>query len=245
MMHQLKAEFRKIWTVRSTYAIILVNLAIAVLLVSFWIYGFKNVGHAEKVPTALLELLYGAVGAIGLFVSFIAILSVGHEYRYNTILYSLTAVNRRTKLFVAKWIATTLSALAIAAVTVLLCIAGFYLGQHVHNINAVTQTLPNMEFVWRCLVSVVVEVSFAFIIAMLIRSQVGAIATFLVVPTTVEQLLYLLLKENTKYLPFTALGNLTATKPSPSVSVSLAVVAVYFVVGGIAAWGLFVRRDAS
>ena len=244
-MPQLRAEFRKIWSVRSTYAIILVNLAIPVLLVGFWIYGYKNAGGADKVHTALLDLLYGAVGAIGLFVSFIAILSVGHEYRYNTILYSLTSANRRTKVFVTKWIATVLSALLIASVTVVLTMLAFYIGQGLNPITALTQTTPDWEFVWRALISVAVEVSFAFIIATLIRSQVGAIATFLVVPTTVETLLFVLLKENTKYLPFTALGNLSAMKPSPALSFSLAVVAVYVVVGGVVSWVLFARRDAS
>ncbi len=245
MIRSLRAEMRKIWTVRSTYVIILIELVVVVGVAGFWVFGYKDNDKAATTPTALLDLLYGAISAVGIFVSFIALLSVGHEYRYNTILYSLTSTNRRTKLFVAKWLATLVSALVVGAAALALCTVGFYVGQHLHHVQTMAQTMPDWGFVWRAVVGVGGLVSFAYIIAMLLRSQVGSIAAFLVLPTTVESLLTLLLKDNTKYLPFTALGNLSNLHPSPSLKTSGVIVAGYIVGFGLLAYALFLRRDAN
>ena len=245
MIRSFRAEMRKIWTVRSTYVIALLVLIVAVGIAGFWAYGYKDVGHAAKSPGVLLDLLYGGISTVGVFVTFIALLSVGHEYRYNTILYSLTNINRRSKLFVTKWLAVTLSALFVAAIALSLCGVGFYIGQHVHHINTMAQTMPGGDFVWRAAASIVGLVSLGYIIAMLLRSQVGAIAAFLVLPTTVESLLGLLLKDNIKYLPFTAVGNLSTIHPSPSLSTSLTIAAAYIAGFWLLAYVLFLRRDAN
>lgn len=245
MIRSFRAEMRKIWTVRSTYVIALLVLVVAVGIAGFWAYGFKDVGHAAKSPKVLLDLLYGGISTVGVFLAFIALLSVGHEYRYNTILYSLTSVNRRSKLFVAKWLATTISALVLATIVFPLCAAGFYVGQELHHVNTVTQTMPDWHFVWVAAVSIVGMMSFAYIIATLLRSQVGAIAAFLILPTTVESLLGLLLKDNIKYLPFTALGNVSSQQPSPALHTSLMISAAYIVGFGLLSYVLFLRRDAN
>lgn len=245
MIRGLRAELRKIWTVRSTYMNFVFMFGLVVALVGFWIYGYKDAGHAVQEAGALRDYAYGAISVVGIFVAFLAILSVCHEYRYNTILYSLTNVNRRTKLLVNKWLASVLSALLLAAITLALGVAAVFIGQEVHNVNAVNQTMLGWDFVWRAAVSIVGSVTFGYIIALLLRSQVAAIATFLVVPSTVEQLLTLLLKDNIKYLPFTALGNVSSLSPSPALSVSLLVVGAYTAVFGLLAWILFVRRDAN
>jgi ABC-type transport system involved in multi-copper enzyme maturation permease subunit len=218
---------------------------LAVALVGFWIYGYKDAGHAVQEAGALRDYAYGAISVVGVFVAFLAILSVSHEYRYNTILYSLTNVNHRTKLFVNKWIASVLSALLLAAITLALGVGALYIGQAMNHLNEVSQTMLDWGFVWRAAVGIAGSVTFGYIIAMLVRSQVAAIAIFLVLPSTVEQLLILLLKDNIKYLPFTALGNVTSLSPSPALSVSLLVVGAYTAVLGLAAWILFLRRDAS
>lgn len=245
MIRGLRAELRKIWTVRSTYMNFVFMFGLVVALVGFWIYGYKDAGRAVQEAGALRDYAYGAVSVVGIFVAFLAILSVCHEYRYNTILYSLTNVNRRTKLFVNKWLASVLSALLLAAITLALGVGAFFIGQEVNSINSVSQTMLSWDFVWRAAVGITGSVTFGYIIAMLLRSQVAAIATFLVVPSTIESLLTLLLKDNVKYLPFTALGNVTSTSPSPALSTSLIIVGAYTAVFGLAAWILFMRRDAN
>jgi ABC-type transport system involved in multi-copper enzyme maturation permease subunit len=245
MIRGLRAELRKIWTIRSTYMNFILMLGLVVALVGFWIYGYKDAGHAVQEAGALRDYAYGAISVVGIFVGFLAILSVCHEYRYNTILYSLTNVNRRSKLFVNKWVASVLSALVLSAITLALGVGAMYIGQAMNHINEVHQTMLGWDFVWRAAVGITGSVTFGYIIAMLLRSQVAAIAAFLIIPSTLESLLMLVLKDNVKYLPFTALGNVGSTSPSPALSVSLTVVGVYTVVFGLAAWILFMRRDAN
>src|SRR5690606_1623087 len=96
----------------------------------------------------------------GMFLSIITILSVGHEYRYNTIMYSLTSVNRRSKVFFAKFLVLALFSLAAAAVLAALTVIAFYIGLKVHHIGYVAQHLPLAEVAWRAAASVVGSVAF-------------------------------------------------------------------------------------
>jgi ABC-2 type transport system permease protein len=247
MIAALKAELRKVLSVRSTYVIIALTLAISVALVSFWVYGYKDVSHAQLSTGVLREALFTAIGPAGVFLSFLAILQVGHEYRYNTILYSLTSVNSRLKVLFAKWLVVTVITVIIAAVTTLLSAGGFYIGQHLAHIATLPQTVPVADFVWRAAVSIIGSVTFAYIIVILLRSLVGAFAVVLVLPTTVETLLSILLKDNAKYLPYTALGNLTGTGApnAPVPANSLLIVLIYLIAFGGLATILFWRRDAN
>lgn len=245
MIPSMKAEFRKLFTVRSTYGLLLFALLLAVLLIGFWVFGFKDVNDGARNSSVLMDMLLQSVSTAGLFLSFAAILSVCHEYRYNTIMYNLTNTNRRTKLFVAKYLAVVLFGLISATVFALLAWGMFYAGQHMHHVQTIAQNVPLWSLVWRSVVTIVGDVSYAFIIAMLLRNLIGAIAVFLVLPTTVESLMTLFLHDNTKYLPFTALSNLTDLTSKISYTFSLGVVAAYMVIGGFVAYMLFMRRDAN
>jgi ABC-type transport system involved in multi-copper enzyme maturation permease subunit len=245
MIAALKAEFRKLLTVRSTYVLFLFSLALCSVLIGFWIFGYKNVQHAHTDTSALFNSLLAAVSTVGVFLSFIAVMLVGHEYRYNTIMYNLTNTNSRTWLFLAKWKAAVVFALVFAAIVVALNWALFYVGLSLHHIHPVAQQVPMWSFLWRSAVTIVGDISFAFIITMLLRNLIAAIAVVLVLPTTIETLLQLLLKDNVKYLPYTALGNLTNVTTKISYTFSLWVVLAYIAVGGVAAYLLFRKRDAN
>jgi hypothetical protein len=85
----------------------------------------------------------------------------------------------------------------------------------------------------------------------LLRSQVGAIVALFLVPSTVETLLGLLLKKNTVYLPFAALGQVTSPTEGPpnvghlSPGKGAMVFGAYLAIGWLVAWILFLRRDAN
>jgi len=86
------------------------------------------------------------------------------------------------------------------------------------------------------------------IIATIFRSVVMAIATLLIFPTTIEPLLGLLLKEDSKYLPFTALDSSVGAAILQDVLTpgrAIAVTCVYLAIGLAVMWLLFVRRDAN
>lgn len=246
MIPALNAEFRKLVTTRSTWFLVTATFLLTTGLVGFWIFGYKDVSHAGASGKALLDGILTAINVIGVFLPFIAILLVGHEYRYNTITYSLTSVNHRSKLFFAKYLAAVSFILVVAAVLVLCMIVAFHIGQAVAGIETMGQELDPWSLVWRFVASVIGGVTFAFILSMLIRSLTGTIAVVIVLPSFIESLLGgLLLHENAKYLPYTALGNLTQLNTGVSTTFSLWVVCAYVAVVGAVAYALFLKRDAN
>jgi hypothetical protein len=89
---------------------------------------------------------------------------------------------------------------------------------------------------------------YAFILVTIMRSQVGSIVTFLLVPLIGENIISAIFKSSTKYLPFNAvqsiavpthLGNNTTTAHAATTML------VYVAVGLLASVVLFVRRDAN
>lgn len=245
MIPALKSEFRKILTVRSTWVILILSILFGSVLVGFWIYGYKNVGAAQAETSALLSSVLTGAGVSGLILSFIMLLLVGHEYRYSTIMYSLTSSASRSKVFFAKFFAGAAIMLLFGILVVALNAALFTVGQNLSHVASVAQHISFGDVLWRVAAGFVGSAMFAFAIAMLLRNQIASIAVILLMPSTIEGLLSLLLKDNVKYLPFTALGNITVSNPKPEPLFSLAIVGVYAVVLGLLSWLLFVRRDAN
>lgn len=243
MIHTVKSELRKLLTVRSTYIISGLALLLAAF-VNFWIIGYKDVGKAGTNSGVLSDSLLNTASTIGIFIAIVTILMVGHEYRYNTITYSLTSVNRRIKLFAAKYLVLLGFALGFIALTVLLGWACFSVGQSAAGIKTITQHISAWEVAWRSALLAVGMMTYAFIITFILRNLIGAIVLILILPSTVESLLSLLLKDNTRYLPYTALSNLTSLS-APRLTTTLLTVGAYVVIGLAAAYWLFQKRDAN
>jgi ABC-type transport system involved in multi-copper enzyme maturation permease subunit len=246
-MHAFKAELRKILTVRSTYVWLFASFAISVLLVGFWIYGYKDVEHAGQNADAMLKAVMNGIGIVGVFMSFPLILLIGHEYRYNTILYSLTNTRQRFSVFFSKLAVGMLLALVTAAVMAVLTAVAFTIGQSFRDGSMLDQVLLTAKTVWLSLAYIIGNVAFAFVIAIIARSMIAAIAVFLLLPSMIEQLFTLLLKDGIRFLPFTALNNLlpSGNTSSEYYPMSLLIVSCYAVGFGILAAVLFKRRDAN
>lgn len=244
-MNRFRAEIRKIWTIRSTYILTFFMLALGVGVFAFFAIGFKNVENAERSAVALQSAIRQPLMLASLLLAIVAIISVGHEYRYNTILYSLTSARQRMTVLVSKLTALLVSALFISIILAALSAAAFYVGQSVAGINTVPQAMPGFDFIWRMVVQVLVYVLIGFGLAVILRSLIAAIAIVLIVPSTVESLLYLLLKENTKYLPFTAVSNIADTTSRVPLGLSAVVVMGYVGVLLVVAAVLFQKRDAN
>lgn len=245
MMASLRAEMRKLWTVRSTY-LILGFILLIMIFFAFYVEGLKA-GPSVSEPGKLASEVTSAISAVALFGSIIAVLLVTHEYRYNTINYTLTSSNSRTKVFLAKFITISLFAIAFSLVVGALSPTLTYLGLSLRGLHLVHQDFPIWNLVWRTVFMGWGMAMYALILSSIIRVQVGAIvAMFMAVP--VESILGLLLKKNMAYLPFTALDSVIHTT-SDAVLISYrkaATIAItYIIVGGIVAWQLFLRRDAG
>ena len=247
MISALKAEFIKLFTVRSTYIILGLSLALEVLF-AFYISGWRAKPDNLADSGFLSEQVTSAVGTLNLLVGIVGVLLVTHEYRYNTIMYTLTSNKSRSRVLFAKLLAISCFAIVFALVFGGLSplLAGF--GIHAHGLHLVHQYVPVWSLIWRTVVAGWGFVALATILALLIRIQVGAIAAMFLIPGTVEQLLGLLLRKNQVYLPFSSLGVLlgNAAEGSHISYVRAALVGVaYITVGWLVAWIAFIRRDAN
>lgn len=253
MMNSIRSELRKLFTIRSTYLISAIAL-LFVIFYAFIIEGLRVNPQSLADPNRLASEPLGAISFVSLIVSLVGLLLITHEYRYSTIMYTLTASRSRTRTLLAKVIVVSGYALVMSVLVVVLAPLMSYLGAHITGHTLVHQVIPVWDLLWRCLLYGWGFAMAALLFGALIRSQVGAIIALFVLPGTAETLLGLLLKHNTVYLPFTALNQVVAnqaTRQGPIQTGHLTpgkgalVFGAYLVVGWLVAWILFLRRDAN
>ena len=267
MMPALKAEFRKLLTVRSTYVISLIFLLFAGFL-AFYVDAFKNA------PTETLSALdhakaqlfvAGNITQISNVLSvaggLIALLLLAHEYRYNTIVYTLTASNRRSKVLAAKILAVMVYVFLYQVLACAIAIGLTFAGLHASGHHLPPQDINYLTFFAKVIFYGEAFAMTGLLFITLIRNQVGAIAALFILPNTVEGLLSLLLKQNSVYMPFMALAQVVQPPVIGGVSVAAhdashstgylsaprgALVFLAYIAGAwIVAWYLFLRRDAT
>src|ERR1700691_3025503 len=115
MITEIRAELRKVFSVRSTYVILAAMLAIMIFF-SFYVGGW----HSDKADLLnhfnLLQTSRQSVNFLAIFPALIGVLLLTHEYRYNLMGYSLTLSNNRSKVLAAKIIVITLLSVTTAAI---------------------------------------------------------------------------------------------------------------------------------
>ncbi len=246
MMHSLKSEFRKLLSIRSTYILSAVVIFL-VVLIGGYITGYRAVPLTLRDPHYLIGQVYGAVGAMSILIAITGVLLFGHEYRYNTIIYTVTLSKSRSVVFASKMLVTTVYALLMGTLVVLLTLASTIIGVKLHNHQLAHQLINYGDLFWRSLFTVWGFAMFGFIIIALFRNLVAGIVILLLLPTTIESILSLLLKSNAKFLPFSSLLNVVSVTPQNGESLTRSVITVmaYLVFGWVVAWLLFLRRDAN
>lgn len=248
MFATIKSEFRKLFSVRSTYVITGIAFAI-VIFYAFYIEGIRadHVGSMVTNPLKLASEVTGAINAVAVIGALAGLLLFTHEYRYNTIMYTLTSAKSRTQVLFAKIMVVSCYALVFSLIVGALAPTMAYLGMHVKGYTLVHQNFATASLAWRALFVGWGYAMAGLLFAGLIRSQVGAIITLFIVPGTVESLLGLLLKNNVVYLPFTALQAVTEHPERGTITYGHAALVFmgYLVFGWIVAWILFLRRDAN
>lgn len=242
-MATLRAEFRKLLTVRSTYAV----GGLALLLIGFIsFYGTGYRGGPTFAPTALQSIALNSVMLTAIFVGVLSILLICHEYRYNTIAYSLTISNDRLKVLAAKLIVTAALAVVMTLLSVVVAISLMSWGAAVAGHSVGTQFIDLYSLLWKTLAYVAGSAWLGLAIGFLFRSVTGAITIYFVLPL-IEQLIHNLLKVNSNYLPTIAQGQILQMEPLAGTFSPLASAGVFSIYLGVAlvvAIALFVRRDA-
>lgn len=242
MKNALKAESRKIFSVRSTYGISAFCIAIVVLF-AFYIEGIKSTGNNLN-PGLLAGEATNAVNAVSAIFAIIGILLIAHEYRYNTIMYSLTSSRSRLKVMFVKIVALTVLALVFTLFISILSPVLTMLGLSIRHLTLVHQVYSVGDILWRCLFTGWAYIMIGLLLAFLLRSLVVSIVAYFLIPITIQPVLGLLLKENSAYLPFNALSSVL-NKGDISPARGAVTVMIWLVVGWIVAGILFVRRDAN
>jgi hypothetical protein len=247
MINSIRAEFRKILSVRSTYFIVLICLVIVALFAGYG-DGIKATAAQLRDPTRLASESYSAALFVGLVVALIGLLSFGHEYRYNGIMYTLTASNSRLKsLFAKMLVITVISAITSTLFTFFspLCTI---LAVHLHHQELGPQTFNVWDILWHCLFIGWGYAMYAFILVGIIRSQVGSIVMYLLIPLIGENILAQIFKSLPQYLPFQSLQSVApiAAGPHPASLTHYVTVALLYIGSGLLVTTvLFVRRDAN
>jgi ABC-type transport system involved in multi-copper enzyme maturation permease subunit len=259
MLSTLRAEFKKLFTVRSTYAISLVALLLTGFL-SFYVQGYKTVFSGSSIKDSLF--MAGTItqhaNTISIFGALIALFLLAHEFRYNTIIYTLTASNSRSKVLASKIIAVIsfifcYTAL-LTAINIGLTLAGIAVAGHHLPHQDINYLIYFIKVIFVCEGYALA----ALLFAALIRNMIAAVAVLFIGPNTVEGLLSLILKHNSVYMPFTALQQVTqaptivrsterrlADSGYLSASKGALVFLAYLVGAWIVTWYLFLKRDAT
>ncbi len=225
-------------------------MLILVIFFGFYVGGW----HSQKLdlldPYRLQTIAKQAISFLSVFSAILAVLLFTHEFRYNTISYTLTLSNSRQKVLLAKVITVGVIALVATAVAGSLTPLLANWGIHANHLHLVTQHFYYLDLLWRGLVFGLGYTMAGLVIAALIRNQIGAIVALLLIPTTVEGLLSIWLKSNTVYLPFSALHTMLGAgtdiqKASLAPIDAMYVFLGYLAFSGAIAWYLFIKRDAN
>lgn len=243
MKPALKSELLKLKTVRSTYVIIAFSFVLTALI-AFWAKGIKSPNFVRN-PNELTDTVTVITSVACTILAFAGTLLVTHEYRHNTIGYSLTAARNRTTVLFSKVLAISIFALVMITVCAVLGPVLNLLGWSLGGVQYTHQQLPILSLAWKVLFVGWAYSMYAVIIALIARNIVAAIVLLFLFPAPIEPLLTLIVKGNSPYLPFTALrAVLQQSSLMSSVRAAITVV-VYITVGLFVAWRLFLKRDAN
>jgi len=274
MTAQLKGEFKKLLSVRSTF-IVSLGVILLTLLLMFAMNaktyeaapasppaqaqtdGSKSAAQqmpkltSNLPPTQLRQNLENIMGVMSLFIAVVVILLMAHEYRYNTIMHTLTLSNSRSKVLGAKITASMLYAAAMTAMVILVATLGTYLAVELKNLNLGPQDIDWLYDGGRLMFYVVGLALIGLAIIVLVRHLVAAVVAIFIMPI-LETLAGAILNshqfETTKYLPFSALNRVLGQQSSAgdaSLTRAMLVFGVWLVGTWAVAWYLFLRRDAN
>jgi ABC-type transport system involved in multi-copper enzyme maturation permease subunit len=256
-MRTFRSEFLKAITIRSTYVLILLSF-IFVFLFNF-LTGSQSHGSAGSPlgfdSHAYIQSIFASANLTATMMAIFAILLMAHEFRHNTIIYTLTASNSRTRVLASKFLLVLLLSALVSIPLGLFGLVSFILGTHVQHLVLPAQEINYFETLGRGMFYVVGLSLTGLLFATLIRNLVFSIAALFIIPGTVEGLIGLLLKNKNQYLPFTSLKQVVVDSGQLPKSIdfvqtdhplrSAATFLIYLIVGWIVGWYLFSRRDVG
>ncbi|RNL66160.1 hypothetical protein EFK50_00580 [Nocardioides marmoriginsengisoli] len=269
MRDALAYEWTRIRTLRSTWWLTGLAMVLGVGISGLFSWGIHHEFSTTGVSSGDLDGLGGilvtqlaATGQIPSVICFVlailGIFSWGHEYRHGMIRASLTALNSRRDLWLAKYLVVGAWVAVVALTTLLL--AGL-LGQLVLHAYADVLTAETFGVIGRQVVYGVLLTWLGMAFTSITRSQAFALVSLFLWPLLIESLVFVFfsfipgLKDHTdllRFLPFQAGGKIVNVLENSSSTFGdpLSPVGGFVVFGGLAAvlmaasYVLFRERDA-
>ena len=190
MIDALRYEWVRLWSIRSTYWLIGIALALQLMLTLIIAGQLPSSGPLSGGDDvfAVLVTIGASLGIAPLFVAYIlglvGVFSMGHEYRHGMIRATLTALPNRLMVLLAKVVVAALLAGAAAVVCVLIAVLAALL----FDVD-----LPTGDGFWSVTAGTVI---FAMLFtvsglafAAITRNQTAAVALLLLVPTVLEAII--------------------------------------------------------
>lgn len=221
MRHAIAYEWTRIRTIRSTWWLtglcIILGVGISVLMSWAVWHDFSTRGAQGDELDAIGPIVATQLGATGqvpslvaFLVAIIGIFAWGHEYRHGMVRASLTALNSRGSLWIAKYVVCAAWAAATTAVTLILsALCGqLFLYSYAEMLSGQT-----WEFIGRTVVYAVILTCLGMAFTSVTRSQAFAMVTLFLWPLLVEHIISLVFRlvpglrdeaELTRFLPFQA-----------------------------------------
>ena len=217
--HLLRAEWIKLWTVRSTIwtlamtVVVMVGLVAAVAGVMSTQIDDAPTG-AEAVDLGLTPFL-PAVQMASIAVVVLGVLAISGEYTTGMIRSSVAAAPRRTPVLWSKLTVLTATILVVAAVAVALGYAVAYLFLSRVDLAPELSDPQVLRVLGGCALYLATIAAFAFAIGALLRHSAAALATILALLLVVENVVAAIPWEPLQYvspfLPATAGSKITQT----------------------------------
>lgn len=250
-MALLAAEVRKLTTVRSTWILTFIGLALVVLQVGATVVaGLLEpfTGSPDQVADAMT-----AVGGNSAIVLVVGLLSMTTEFRHGTVGRTLQLTPSRTRVLVAKLAAGAVYAVGFVVLAALTVAITLWIGALVQGVSLQPDGQA-FETFWQGLVGSVLTAVLGVAFGALVRQQIVAVVVALVWIFIVENLFAALLPDIGRWFPFQALNGLFIPEAAMSqmpdgafvpltAGPALAVFAAYVVVFSVAAGALLRYRD--
>lgn len=205
MIGLLRAELKKLTTVRSTWILTVIGLALVALQVfamvlsgAFAAFDGSEVQIADAV---------GAVGGNSAIVLVVALLAMTTEFRHGTVGRTLQLTPSRTRVLLAKLTAGGVYAVAFVALSLAVVFAVLLIGAASNDVS-LSFGGDVVEIAWQGLVASVLTAFLGVAFGALVRAQIVAITVSLVWIFVVESLVTFLRPGLGRWLPFQALSGL-------------------------------------
>lgn len=221
-MNAFRAEVRKLWTVRTTWAITLLGWGLVVLFTVLALFttlvGDAFVGTDPQIAGAVEQL-----GSTAVIVLVVALLAMTTEFRYGTIGRTLQIVPSRTRVLLAKLGAGVVYALGYFVCALLLIAVLLGLAALVHGVP-LSVGAETVAALWQAPVALVLNAILGVAVGALVRSQVAAISGVLIWSLIVESLIAALAPAAGRWLPFQALNSLFLTEEAAQAALEAGVI---------------------